>query len=525
MDFKPTKNLIRPADSHSSLSMTDKEINLSPERADLNLQRFKKNVNDKLIEFKQELKEYEKLKLANNEIKNIKKRIDQTNNEINNLYDITEINDDVKTKFEKIYIKEIPDLFVKLNDTLENIQKNGPIPRLNTTKNIPIGNIYKKIKSIINEKKIVYQNIDGISRKIQHAEIEYKTFKFNYSLNDYIIFKENTDNDFTIGKIELIYNNKNGNDINVDFTSIHVKYIEPMNILLNPGILYWVNIAEKKVADIFVNNYELITIEDQNYTVFPLQLFCDITDNIKTKLDEIFNIDDGMLLKLDYSNNSIQEQVNIKRYFNDSLSFYGILDDLIDEHFNRYIEISNDFNDFFKDKRLYESDKNEIMQFLNDEISYDDTNVMGGSLEFKKKYLELVKKMPIKLSNKSIKKETDVPENEMSFSDIYDKSNVIKPQTNPQTVKPKKTQINPPENEMSFSEIYDKPDTIETQTDTPENEMSFSEIYDKPDIEKTQTMRKTQRLNPTLNPLKSKLNKTQKRRDNERRVNELSLNP
>ena len=38
-------------------------------------------------------------------------------------------------------------------------------------------------------------------------------------------------------------------------------------------------------------------------------------------------------------------------------------------------------------------------------------------------------------------------------------------------------------------------------------------------------MRKTQRLNPTLNPLKSKLNKTQKRRDNERRVNELSLNP
>ena len=49
---------------------------------------LKKNVNDKLIEFKQELKEYEKLKLANNEIKNIKKRIDQTNNEINNL-DIT----------------------------------------------------------------------------------------------------------------------------------------------------------------------------------------------------------------------------------------------------------------------------------------------------------------------------------------------------------------------------------------------------------------------------------------------------
>jgi hypothetical protein len=492
---------------------------------------LKKNVNDKLIEFKQELKEYEKLKLANNEIKNIKKRIDQTNNEINNL-DINEINDNVKTKFENIYTKEIPDLFVKLNDTLENIQKNGPIPRLNTTKNIPIGNIYKKINRIIKEKELVYQNIKGISGKIENVDIGYKTFKFNYNLNDYIIFKENTTNDFTIGKIELIYNNKNRNDINADFTSIHVKYIEPMNILLNPGILYWVNIAEKKVADIFVNNYELITIEDQNYTVFPLQLFCDINDNVKTKLDEIFNIDDGMLLKLDYSNNSIQEQVNIKRYFNDSLAFYGILDDLIDEHFNRYIAISNDFNDFFKDKTLYKSDKNEIIQFLNDETSYDDNNIIGGSLEFKKKYLELVKKMPIKLSNTLINQnQTDTPENVVSFSEIYDKSNVVKTQTNPQTVKPQKTQktqktqTNPPENEMSFSEIYDKPYIEKTQTDTPENDVSFSEIYDKPDIEKTQTMRKTQRLNPTLNPLKSKLNKTQKRRDNEQRVNELSLNP
>ena len=39
--FKPTKNLIRPADSHSSWSMTDKEINPSLGEADLNLQRFK----------------------------------------------------------------------------------------------------------------------------------------------------------------------------------------------------------------------------------------------------------------------------------------------------------------------------------------------------------------------------------------------------------------------------------------------------------------------------------------------------
>ena len=38
--LKPTKNLIRTADSYSTRSMTDKEINPSPEGADLNLQRF-----------------------------------------------------------------------------------------------------------------------------------------------------------------------------------------------------------------------------------------------------------------------------------------------------------------------------------------------------------------------------------------------------------------------------------------------------------------------------------------------------
>ena len=44
--FKPTKNSIRSADSHSSLSMTDKEINPSPNGADLNLHRFNPNNNN-----------------------------------------------------------------------------------------------------------------------------------------------------------------------------------------------------------------------------------------------------------------------------------------------------------------------------------------------------------------------------------------------------------------------------------------------------------------------------------------------
>jgi hypothetical protein len=368
---------------------------------------FKDTVIDKLREFKQELKEYENIGLAKDEIKNIEKKIDQTYNEIEELDINNDVNDNVKQKFEDIYTKEIPDLFVKLNDTLEQIQKNGPIPRLNTTKNIAISNIYTKIKRIIDDKNLIYQNIDQMNndtgqygaKEMKNIDITHKgIFKFNYMLDDYIIFKENTKNDYTIGKIILMFgrgHDRSKRD-NTNFTSLYIKYIEPMNILLNPGILYWVNIAEKKVADIFVNNYELMTIEDQKYSVFPLQLFCNINDNIniKTKLDEIFDINDEILLKLDYNNISIQEQVNIKSYFNVSLPFYGILDDLIDNHFNRYIEISNDF---FKDKSFNAREKNEIIQFLNHETSHDDNNVIGGSLEFKEKYLKLVKEMPIKL--------------------------------------------------------------------------------------------------------------------------------
>ena len=47
--FKPTKNLIRPADSYSSWSMTDKEINPSPDGADLNLQRFESSTKSSTI--------------------------------------------------------------------------------------------------------------------------------------------------------------------------------------------------------------------------------------------------------------------------------------------------------------------------------------------------------------------------------------------------------------------------------------------------------------------------------------------
>ena len=51
-EFQPTKNLIRPADSHSSWSMTDKEINPSPEGAVLNLQGCKvpEKKSDEVIE-------------------------------------------------------------------------------------------------------------------------------------------------------------------------------------------------------------------------------------------------------------------------------------------------------------------------------------------------------------------------------------------------------------------------------------------------------------------------------------------
>jgi len=58
--FKPTKNSIRTADSHSLWSMTDKEINTSPEGADLNLHRFKNNLVTKYDEyiFENKIKNY-----------------------------------------------------------------------------------------------------------------------------------------------------------------------------------------------------------------------------------------------------------------------------------------------------------------------------------------------------------------------------------------------------------------------------------------------------------------------------------
>ena len=48
--FKPTKNLIRHADSYSPGSITDKEINLSPDGADLNLHRFKSTLASSLLD-------------------------------------------------------------------------------------------------------------------------------------------------------------------------------------------------------------------------------------------------------------------------------------------------------------------------------------------------------------------------------------------------------------------------------------------------------------------------------------------
>ena len=60
--FKPTKNSIRPADSHSSCSMTDKEINPSPNGADLNLQRFK-TIELENMPFSQQIRYFKNAKL------------------------------------------------------------------------------------------------------------------------------------------------------------------------------------------------------------------------------------------------------------------------------------------------------------------------------------------------------------------------------------------------------------------------------------------------------------------------------
>ena len=444
---------------------------------------------------KQTQKDIKKLIYETNEnIQNRIEEIDEIQEKIHD-YDITEddLNDyetqlnDIETfvkDWEQKINNEVPSKIKELKEKLEKNHKSNY-----STKGIEV--IKDTVSRRIIDKEQVYKNkdrLDTIEISLNQSSEEYtnndvivKSLKFKYSKNDYIILKNKIhDINFTIGKIDLIYKN-NGAPV------LYVKTIDPTDTLLNTGFLYLINFASKSTIDIFTNKYEIISINDNDYSYFPLVLFCNITRDIKDKLDAMFIVEDNSIYKL---NINLEEDViskfNIKTYFNDNLPFYGIDDDKIKTYFLSYLTISSNFSNYLKNN-IYVNDKEIIKQQLNINIDTIDTiSIQNNYFDLKTQYSELLKKMPIKLIPNIPKKldNRNQRKNEILFED-----------------------------ELLFEEIYAKPNEVETNPNTnPDTN---------PD---TNTIRKPQRLTSLRNP-RNPLNKTQKRRGIERRSNELSLNP
>ena len=352
---------------------------------------------------------------------------------------------------EKKINNEIPNEIKRLKEKLEQIQKSdfhekGLAPlQLITNTRMPMDVIKKTVESRILEKAEVYKNVKLGSIKISleissniDTKNQFTGFEFEYKKDDYIIFKKNDDINFTIGKIDLIYQN-NMQPV------LYVKTIDPTNALLNPWILYWVNLAPKYEIDIFTNKYEIISINDKEYNYFPLALFCNITPDIKNKLNAMFSVDDKAIYKLNIKSESEESSIfNIKTYFDDNLPFYAIDDDKIKDHILNYVKISSNFSEFLNNKKINETDKEKITKILDvNKVTVETINIQNNYFDLKTQYSELLKNMPIKLSPNVPKKSTNQnqPENEISFSDIYGNSseaeiNQAKPIQNTRKLKP-----------------------------------------------------------------------------------------
>jgi hypothetical protein len=355
---------------------------------------------------------------------------------------------------EKKINNEIPNEIKRLKEKLEQIQESDFIEKglaplqLTTNKNIPMDVIKDTVRTRILEKAEVYKNVKLVSIKISleissniDTKNQFEGFEFEYKKDDYIIFKKNDDINFTIGKIDLIYENNTQ-------PVLYVKTIDPTNSLLNPWILYWVNLAPKYTIDIFTNKYEIISINDKEYSYFPLALFCNITQDIKNKLNAMFSVEDEAIFKLNLKTKLEKSSIfDIKTYFTDNLPFYAIDDDKIKDHILNYVKISSNFSEFLNNKKINETDKEKITKILDvNKVTVETINIQNNYFDFKTQYSELFKKMPIKLSPNVPKKSTNQnqPESEISFSDIYSseaKINQAKPIQN--TLKLKKPILPP----------------------------------------------------------------------------------
>jgi hypothetical protein len=225
-----------------------------------------------------------------------------------------------------------------------------------------INKILKKVDEQIKKKEDVMQkNPQGF------INIKYKNYEFKYKKDDFIIFLIDNKNKYCIGKIIYIY------EKNSILTAL-VKTIELQQptVVLNPGVMYRIGFASMvDVKKMFINKYEEEI--DSNSTVFPLALFCKISD-VKQRLIDVFNIDDDYIKNLNIrSVDNYKDKINISTYFQDISPFNMIDKDTIENYFKNYtdfdkqfkellgkIEISKDHND--RIKKLLDNNSNNLPQ-------------------------------------------------------------------------------------------------------------------------------------------------------------------
>jgi hypothetical protein len=457
IEIRSTIETIRDQLSHLNIDLAEFNIKKLPKTLPDNYKKtiipMKKNIQTLIDETKDKTKDSIDVRI--DEIDDIYKHI--------NDYDITlETLDEYEAQlnvietfipdWEKKINNEIPNEIKRLKEKLEQIQKSDydsksllPL-QITTNTRMPMDVIKNTVKSRILEKAEVYKNdVKLVSIKISleissniDTKNQFTGLEFEYKKDDYIIFKKNDDINFTIGKIDLIYKN-NMQPV------LYIKTIDPTNALLNPWILYWVNLAPEYKIDIFTNKYEIISINDKEYNYFPLALFCNITPDIENKLNAMFSVKDEAIYKLNIKSKLDESSIfNIKTYFDDNLPFYAIDDTKIEDHILNYVKISSNFSEFLNNKKINETDKEKITKILDvNKVTVETINIQNNYFDLKTQYSELLKNMPIKLSPNVPKKSTNQnqPENEILLSDIYGNSseaeiNQAKPIQNTRKLKP-----------------------------------------------------------------------------------------
>ena len=295
-NFKPTKNLIRPADSYSSWSMTDKEINPSPEGTDLNLQRFKfgfglglkvNNINENL-NLHLTIKQKNVINQLNGFYGLIGPNINMENN-VDSLYDLFMGDGVIQGVFFEngnlTYVKHL----IKTEKVLYE-EKFGTLPKNN--------NFLTMFFLMLNKMKL-FPNVLGMANtailSVKNEENEKN--KTVYSRNNYALFERDypylLDIDFkhkdikTIKKINIdslshfsghskITNNGNIETIDYQIVNNIVNYVV-LNNKFNKILDFQFKFKYLPIIHDFFSNDDLLILIDS-------PLLIDFTQNIQNKM-------------------------------------------------------------------------------------------------------------------------------------------------------------------------------------------------------------------------------------------------